>query len=250
MDMKRSPARFSLPLLGLALSLGCNADAGPGSLVVAYRLSSGISCEDAGVDRVRVFLDDGEDYDREANCVEGDVEFDDVDAGNYDVTIEGSDIDGDVIMDNIDDDTSRSVEVLGDGTETLLNDAVLGDTPGILQIQWDFGAQNCDLADIDSFSVEAYEWDGFGGTPSRLMVEDLDCNTAEPVYLGYRQLEDADREVDGDLFGRVRVQARDDSGQDVGPAVLFDFEPRGAGKTVRTTIECEVGGCTSDGEPD
>ena len=240
------PSLLAIALLtGLGLnSVGCGDGGEPGSLVVPFRLGIDLDCEEAGVERVRASLD-GDLYVETADCEDAEVRFDRIEADKYSLFVEGLDSSGVTVMDNGADELP-TVEVLGDDTTVTADEIRLTASPAHLLVRWGFEFIACADASIESFAIEAFDEDG----QKDLLTTRIKCEEMASDGDGYRVVPDEDRLLDGEQLGRVRVQAQDKDGVDVGDAAIFEFAPPGPGYTVKLTLNCESNGCSGSGTPD
>lgn len=246
----RSSRRTWLPILvcaAVASISGCESEdpAGSGVLVIPYELGNMRDCESLGIVKVRAELDD-EYLVEEVACDAGEVRFDRVPADNYSVKLFGIDADGYRTMDSV-EAGSVTLQVIGEGTTVVADPAIqLTAAPAQLMMRWDFGFSTCDSAAIDTFEVMAWRQDG-----SQLLMEtDVDCAMRGDGVDQYRLIPDGDRELAGDVFGEVSIQAVDKNGTLVGDSVGFFFETPGAGRLIRLSLDCTGSGCSGTGEPD
>ena len=158
----------------------------------------------------------------------------------------GIDADGYRTMDSV-EAGSVTLQVIGEGTTVVADPAIqLTAAPAQLMMRWDFGFSTCDSAAIDTFEVMAWRQDG-----SQLLMEtDVDCAMRGDGVDQYRLIPDGDRELAGDVFGEVSIQAVDKNGTLVGDSVGFFFETPGAGRLIRLSLDCTGSGCSGTGEPD
>src|SRR5690242_8018047 len=102
---------------------GCGQEEGDdrGVLVVPFALGNRKECGDLGVVAVRVELDEG-DISEEVDCEAGEVRFNLLQPGRYDVTAYGLDEDGVAVMDSL-ADGPLPVDVIGGDTTVVLDPA-------------------------------------------------------------------------------------------------------------------------------
>ncbi len=236
----RSLRDLAIPTLGtLALVSGCVEEPTQGSVIVPFQVGSGVPCDhpDAEISKVRVTL--GGEYENDASCESGEVRVDGVPAGNYDILVEGIDSSGVTIVDNFESDT-QTIEVLG-GSSVTTDQVELAFSPAQLYLRWniDDGYSTCENTNVANFKISTWETDGI----SKLLAGALACSTSGIGDDGYRLLDDPDRKLVGDEFGKVTVQPIDGSGIDVGPELVFDFAPPGHGYTIELTLACGQDSC-------
>jgi len=240
--------RTWLPLLACVVAsiVGCEADdPGAGVLVVPYELGNMRDCESLGIVKVAAELDD-EFLVEEVACESGEVRFNQVPADTYDVRLYGIDADGYRVMDSVEAGDVK-LKIIGQGTTVVADPPVqLTAAPAELRLRWDFGFGTCDSASVDNFEVMAWRKDG-----SQLLMEThVACEMPGEGVEQYRSVPDVDRELAGDVFGEVSVQAIDRNDTLVGDSVAFFFETPGAGRPIMLTLDCTVAGCDGTGEPD
>lgn len=229
----------AMTLAGLAALSGCkNED--PGSLLVTYRLGNDRSCAEAGVQEIRVVLDEDNGIENSAPCAEGTVELLGLPIGTYNVDVTGIDENGVVIMDNVKDGVTK-VTVKGDGKELTPPEIALTDAPAKLQLRWDFGFTSCENAGIEAFEIEAFDDSG----SENLLAAELTCTAQPDTSDGYRAVPDPERQLNGRRLGEVGIQPLDSSGAPVGDRLIFTLEPPSPGYTVSLTMECDETGCSS-----
>lgn len=246
---RRSPRSFALgsvALIAVATLASCKADKGPGSIVVTFVLGNSKTCEEVGVTDIRATAFKG-DFDNptvlfseEAPCVDGEVVLESVDPNTYELRVIGYDENGVATFDNLGQTApARVVEVFDASESTIESD--LTARPAELRVRWRLGTEgfgNCDGVGIARFEIAAYQTGG--GT--QLLSHVLDCD-APGDSLGYREIPDPNRELNGVLFGEVGVQALAADGSDVGTPALYVFDPVGPGYPVEVGIECTDAGC-------
>lgn len=245
--MRTGVTKRLLGVLSAALALGCGAEAGPdtGVLVVPFKLGNGRACEDLGVVSVRAELDDG-DYVEEQDCAAGELRFQLLEPGPYDLVVYGLDGDGVPVMDSL-AAGPLPVTVVGGGTTVVFDPpAQLTAAPAKLQLRWEFGFSSCEAAGIERFDISAWREDG----SELLMISELACSTPGEGREQYRLVPDEDRELSGDELGEVEVQAYDAHGLAVGSPVVFAFDAPGAGREIELSLSCDAGGCDGSGMPD
>jgi hypothetical protein len=230
-------------------SAGCKDDTETGSLTVDYQLGKASNtCESESVDTVRATLGD-DDYDEDSPCG-SDVMFSGIPAGNYSLLVEAIDSDGFAVMDNVDDDDTQQVEVLGGSSRDV--EAQLAAAPARLYIRWSLMVDNfqadCDDVTTKNFDVEV--WDDLDNL---LLNDTLDCDEEkdEDRGEGYSRIKDPDRDIQGGSVVELDVQPQTAGGDPIGDdPVVFTFEPPGRGRELSFTLNCEDNVCTGSGEPD
>jgi hypothetical protein len=231
----------------LLLALGCEEDKGPddGVLVVPFELGNRKQCADLGVAGVRVELDDGE-LSQEVDCEAGEVRFNLLDPGRYEVVAYGVDEDGVAVMDSL-ADGPLEVDVVGRDTTVVLDPpAMLTAAPAKLLLRWQFGFGSCESAAVGGFIVSAWRADG----GELLMESDVPCDMPGEGREQYRRVPDEQRDLSGDSVGEVDVQPYDVNEIAMGDPSTFTFAPPGAGHEVKLSLTCNGGGCDGSGTAD
>ncbi len=244
--MRASGLRMILVLTCLAAS-ACGKGKGEdyGVLVVPYELGNHRQCGDLGIVSVRAELDEG-NLSQEVDCGAGQVRFNLLQPGHYDVVVYGVDDSGVQAMDSL-AAGPVPVEVVGSGTTVVVDPAVkLTAAPAKLQLRWDLGFGSCESSSIDSFAISAWRSDG----SDLLMQTKVPCSTVGKGREQYRLVPDMERALSGDELGEVDVQAQDSHGIPMGESVTFNFAPPGAGGEVKLSLNCMDGGCKGSGVPD
>ena len=236
--------------LGCALLLalgGCAEEKGPdeGVLVVPFELGNRKECSDLGVVGVRVELDDGE-LAQEVDCEAGEVRFNLLDPGRYEVRVYGLDADGVAIMDSL-EDGPLTADVIGRDTTVVLDPAaMLTAAPARLMMRWQFGFGSCESAAVGGFTISAWRADG----GELLMEADVPCEMPGEGREQYRLVPDDERDLSGDSVGEVDVQPYDVNDIAMGDPTTFAFDPPGAGRAVKLSLTCNGGGCDGTGKAD
>ncbi len=235
---------LSLALLPLA---GCSDDEADdsGVLVVPYELGNRRDCESLGVVAVRAELDEGQ-YVEETDCGAGQVRFNLLEPGSYDVAVYGLDEEGYAVMDSL-VDGPQPIDVVGGNTTVVFDPAVqLVAAPAKLQMRWELGFGSCESTSIETFGIVAWRSDG----SDLLMQAEVPCDMAGEGHAQYRLVPDIERELSGEEVGQVEIQPFDRNGIAIGDSVSFEFEAPGAGRSIKLSLNCNVGGCEGTGTPD
>ena len=236
-----------LPLIAAATAMSGCADTDPGSALIKYRIGNDKTCAEAGVEQIRVTLDEEDGIDDTAPCGEGEFLYEGIPVGKYTIMIEGIDAMGIAIVDNLDEEAVK-ININGDGSEKETTVIALTDSPARLHVAWDFGGHNCESVGVDHFLIEAYA-EGTGS--NKLLTETIDCLEGPTEDLGtYREVPDPERALLGGVFGEAGIRPQDADGNLVGSAVNFVFEPPMPGYPIEVTIDCDDSGCTGSGVPD
>lgn len=229
---------------------GCAGDtvAAQGSVVVPYVLGNQLTCDDPNVQvaRVRAILND-KVYEQESTCAApGQLRFDDVDAGHWQLIVEALDANGVIVMDNRHAPVPPVVEILGDGNVTTALPVELASVPAHIFLRWSEGFSDCDGLGIDRFIVSI--WDTSGTTT--LMRGEISCATRPNAPEDYRKFEDPERRIHGASMQSLSVQALTREGVHVGQPVVFELErPPGAGYSVLASMNCTKDGCVAGQAP-
>lgn len=244
-----TPSRIVVTLVTCValLSLcGCGPDqAGSGAVVVPFELGNRRECASLGVQTVRGALDDDFMFE-EVDCDVGELRFDYVPKGAYRLSLFALDGEGYATMDSV-EAGSISVKVPGGGATVVVDPALqLTAAPAKLYLRWEFGFSSCESASVDAFEIMAWRADG-----SQLLLEtNVPCEMPGEGSSQYREIPDLERELAGDEFGEVSIQALDANGREVGEPASFVFEAPGAGRPVRLSLSCDGSGCDGSGELD
>jgi hypothetical protein len=215
-----------------------------GTLVVPFQLGAGKSCEEVGISRVKVTLDE-DAYEKEVDCSKGKVRFEEVKIGLYTVKAYGFDAEGVAIMDS---DARENIKVLTDSVVELDDPMVLSDAPASIKIRWDLGYGNCKIWKIDQFRVKLWNDDG-----NKLLLETkLACTSNVVDDDAYRTVEDPDRKIDGDTVGTLQVEPIDARGNAIGSgdSAKYTFDSPGPGGVVKISVSCNSDGCQGSGTAD
>jgi hypothetical protein len=245
--MRTGLTRYGIVVLLAAAASGCFGEDEPdtGVLVVPYQLGNARDCESLGIVSVRAELDGG-DFAEEVDCDVGQVRFDLLDPGHYDVVVYGIDEDGVAVMDSL-GDRPIDIDVIGSGTTVIVDPAVrLTAAPAQLKLRWQFGFGSCESASIERFGVSAWRSDG----SELLMTSEVACDTPGEGRGQYRLVPDDERELSGDELGEVEIQPYDTHDLPIGEAVIFGFDSPGPGGEVLLSLDCDVGGCEGSGKAD
>jgi hypothetical protein len=235
-------------LATLVSTAGCKDDTETGSLTVEYQLGKASNtCESESVETVQAMLGDGE-YEEDSPC-DSDVMFTDIPSGTYSLLVQAIDNDGFAVMDNVDDEDTQQVEILGGSTREV--EAQLAAAPARMYIRWalfldDFQA-DCDEVTTKQFDVEV--WDD---ADNMLLNDVIDCDAPTDEDRGgqYIRIPDPDRDIQGSAVVELDVQPQTAGGDAVGDPVVFVFDPPGRGRELSFTLTCEDDVCTGSGDPD
>jgi hypothetical protein len=245
--MRTGPTKHHWGVLLMVAALGCGSadESDMGVLVVPYELGNARDCAALGIVSVRAELDGG-DYTQETDCEAGEVRFNLLEPGRYDVVVYGLDEDGVAVMDSLATGTD-AIDVVGSRTTVIFDPAIqLTAAPAQLALRWEFGFSSCEAAAIERFGVSAWRSDG----SELLMMTEVNCSLPGEGRDQYRIVPDADRELSGDELGEVEIQPYDVHDLPIGDAVVFGFDAPGPGRTVRLSLSCDIGGCEGSGVAD
>jgi len=226
---------------------GYGGTATPGASVmvtVPFRLDQGRTCQEMGVDAVRVELGDMT-YVATAPCGDGQVQLLNVLEGSYALHVVGLNAGGIVVA----DDFSSSVKTLtvrGPDAMTGTEPATLTAAPAQLLLRWDLGWGRCTSFGIDHFAVTLRR----PATADSLLETTLACALEGDDVGRYRRIPDPERRVAGSEPGAVSVQPKGRNGAAVGSESRIMFDAPGAGHEVRMTLDCSSAVCASTGKPD
>ena len=242
-------ARLSTALCVLALcsASGCQSDKkdASGVLVVPFELGNRKACDELGVTSVRAELDDGT-YSEETDCDAGELRFNLVHEGRYDLVVYGLDDHDDAIMDSL-ADGPLAVDVIGKHTTVVVDPAIkLTAAPASLLLRWELGFGSCESAHLGGFTVSAWRADG----SELLMESEVACDMPGAGRDQYRLVPDKDRELSGDAVGEVQIQPFDVNDIAMGDPISFTFDSPGAGGKVKLSLACDEGGCDGSGAAD
>ena len=230
----------------LSVGAGCaSGDTSSGTLVVPFELGNHRSCDALGVKTVRAELDDGM-FSEEAPCTNGQIRFRDLPAGSYHVRLYGVDDSGVSIMDNL-QTGEVVVSVVGNDTTVVTQPAVtLTAAPAQVLLRWNFGFGTCNGIGVDRFAVKVWRSDG----DELLLDASVPCESEGDGPDQYRKVVDRMRQLGGGETGEITVQPLDRTGVKVGEPVLFHFDPPGAGRSIKLSLNCLEGSCSGSGQPD
>jgi len=225
---------------------GCNhKQSDTGALVVPYELGNHRDCSSLGVVAVRAELDDG-DKTQEVDCDAGELRFNLLKPGHYDLVVYGIDKDGVEVMDSL-AAGPVPVDVVGSGATVVVDPAVkLTAAPAKVKLRWDLGFGSCGSASLSKFSIAGWRADG----SDLLMETKVDCSMTGQGREQYRLVPDKERALSGDELGEVEVQAVDVHDIAMGKPVTFMFDPPGPGGEVKLSLSCSGAGCKGSGTPD
>lgn len=237
---------FLVPATIVCLA-GCGSDDKPdnGVLVVPFELGNRRDCDSLGVVAVRAELDDGQVVE-ETDCDSGQIRFNLLKPGSYDIAVYGLDENGKAVMDSL-AEGQLPIDVVGGGTTVVFDPAIkLTAAPAKLLLRWELGFGSCQSTSIKSFGLVAWRGDG----SDLLMETEVDCDMPGEGAAQYRAVPDEERALRGEDFGEVEVQPKDKNGIAIGKPTSFAFESPGAGGKVKLSLKCDEGGCEGSGEPD
>ncbi len=239
--------RFILTVLTTAIACvflaSCKGEES-GSLQLSFQLGSGKSCDEFGIERVEAILtNDGDDYDETVSCDKGEIRFNDVEPGTYNLKLFGYDSDRVAVKDS----ESQKTTVKSGETTTIEQSIRLLDSPAKLKVRWDFDFSDCKTEGIGGFYITAFSSDG-----SDVLFDQQNtlCDSEPDDDDGYHTIPDPDRDLKGDDFGEVEIQPYDANSAPLGDAITFTFDSPGPGGEIKLSLSCDDTGCVSSGEPD
>ena len=234
--------------IGVLGGTGCGTDHKAdtsGVLVVPFALGNHKSCEDLGIDSVRLELDEGA-YVQETSCDAGEARFSKVPEGRYDLVAYGLDERGVPVMDSL-ATGPMAVDVIGSRTTVVLDPAItLTAAPAKLLLRWQLGFGSCESAHLGGFEISAWRADG----GELLMESYVDCDMPGEGAQQYRLVPDTDRELSGDAVGEAQVQPLDVNDVAMGDPVTYTFDSPGPGGKIKLSLACDDSGCKSGGTSD
>jgi len=244
----RSIHRF--PLVVFAASIVCVLVTNckgeeSGSLQVSFQLGSGKSCGEFDIERVEAVLTNNDsDYDETVNCDKGEIRFNDVEPGTYDLRLFGYDSNSAAVKSSILQEATIKA-----GETTMIEKPIpLLDAPAKLKIRWDFEFSDCETEGIGGFHVTAFSG---GGSDILFENRDIACDSKPDDDDGkYHTVPDEDRDLKGDDFGEVTIQPYDVNSADLGDAINFSFDNPGPGGEIKLSLSCGDTGCIGSGKPD
>ena len=240
-------------LLAVATLAGCSNDPPLGDIEIPFELGViGAACADVGVAEIRMqvtqVLEEGtaSPQSETAACEDGKVLFTGINAGTYDLVVEGLAADGTVIYDNLGESALKRVEVLEDTTVTA-GTVTLTPTPARVMVGWQltkggFAAQCANVA-TKQFQVSLAR---SGGTQPLGPVHVFACDH-EAEDFPYHLVPDPMRQIDGELLDTIVVQPQDGAGASIGAKVIVQLAASpGHGRAVRVIVNCVDDVCTGE----
>ncbi len=235
--------------LGLGLPIGCYDSMimePEGALIAQYGIEEqDLSCEIAGVVKVRAVLGDGE-YITEVNCDAYEFQFDDVTPDTYSLSIFGIDDRGIAIFDNL-ADGPLEVTINAEQVISLEEPIVLAQAPEPLFLRWSLGYGSCLSRGIRRFEVKVIDQ---GQTKLQTTIS---CFTQGEGEEEYRTVPDPDRIMVDPSYDEIIVEPQDWGGEGMGDAFITVFDPAYFDEWVPSgalemTVVCFPSGCGQLGE--
>lgn len=225
----------------LLAALACGGDDPTGSVSVSYSIGASNNCATLDVQRIHVDIGEGEKS-TEADCDPSQpIIIDGINAGNYPLLVTAIDSMGITVMDNLDaPEDDDNVEVVGGSSREV--DVALAATPATIGLKWlltldgEAGLDCQTILATKALQVVAYENSG----TSVLLTHDFDCKKEVP---GFAQVDDPDRDINGQNLDAVKVRLLDDSNAEL-TSETFEFASPGPGRAVEITITCDESSAT------
>lgn len=233
-------------LSALLAVAACNNDTPTGNLEVAFEIGSGVPCDNVEDITIKLIkpgakpdVTTGEiepTAELTVDCSAGKGLLTSVEAGKYNVVIEGTDAENTIVVDNVLTAATDVAEVL-ENADTNAGTIKLSPTPAQLQIRWklDGFVNQCTQVPVKTFEVIAYKNAG----KSPILMGAFDCDAPADLEMSYRSLPDPDRDLDGEELDSIEIIPHDATGNNVGDRVVYNITPPGAGKPVKLTFSTE-----------
>jgi hypothetical protein len=227
-------------------------DAGRGAMRASFAVDyNGYTCESAGIDSIRVVLDDGlSSYEATAPCTDYEIEIENVPSNIYAVTIYGLNEEGVAIADSLNYD-GIYVEILANDTaEPSIRTIKLDQAAVPIWARWAVGFYTCSTLDIESFSIEVME----PGNNTPILKSSLKCNAEGTEQGQFRIVPDKKKELSKHEFNQIVVKALKKNGKPRGESFVTSFnivdDPGegevmnpGPGGVIALSLRCDASGC-------
>ena len=141
---------------------------------------------------------------------------------------------------------SKEINIEEDTAIIIDPPAILTHSPAYLKLRWELGFGTCESLGIERFHISAWNQSG----ASLLMETTIPCLEDNTDDDQYRSVPDEMRELDGEDFGEVQIQALDENDIYIGDPIQFFFDNPKPGREVKLSIHCDTVGCEGSGEPD
>jgi hypothetical protein len=232
-------------LSALVAVAACNNATPTGNLEVAFEIGSGVPCDNVEDINIKLIkpgtvadADGAIEPTAEVSvaCSAGKALLTSVEAGNYQVIVEGTDAEGTIVVDNGLTAETDLAEVL-EGSDTSAGTIKLSPTPAKLLMRWAFNGflTQCTQIPLTNFEVIAYKNAG----KSPIAMGTFACDAAADADDSYRTFPDEARDLDGEELDSIEIVPQDATGNPVGDRVVYNITPPGAGKTVKLTFSTE-----------
>jgi hypothetical protein len=233
-------------LSALVAAAACNHATPTGNLEVAFEIGSGVPCDNVQDVTIKL-VKPGTKADASGvieataeltvDCSAGKGLLTSVEAGTYDVVVEGTDADNTVVVDNLLTADMDHAEVLENADTNVGHTIKLSPTPAKLEIRWKLEGfvNQCTQVPVKTFEVIGYKNAG----KSPIAMGAFDCDAPSDLEMSYHSFLDPDRDLDGEELDSIEIIPHDATGNSVGDHVVYNITPPGAGKTVKLTFSTE-----------
>jgi hypothetical protein len=217
-----------------------------GTLTVPFEIAyNGSDCEAAGVVRVLAVLNDGE-YETEVSCDQYEIIFEDLQEGEYSLSLYGLNAKGVPIVDSLAEGLT-TVTVVAYSTTTPTAALVLSETPVQLLARWDLDWGSCESRNFPEFRTQVYD-------PAGNIIFDasISCNEVGSLEGEFRQIPDKKRHLVNPVIDRIEIQPTDKKGGGFGENYIVRFEDilvPGPGEAIELSFKCLQDGCYIPGAP-
>lgn len=227
-------------LSGWALSLlACTTACGGDDVYVAsvpYQLGVGMSCQEAGIVKLRVKLGKLADQVFEGACDDtGSLTLEGVQEGKWSMIMEAMDAKGVVTMSSAVASVPPTVDFKQN--EQVTPKMTLASVPAKVKLRWNLGFGTCENMNLKGFRVQA--WDA---SKARMLMSGLvECNAPLDEQM-FRVLPDPNSLLSGAELRALNIQALRGDEQDFGAPIRVDLAaPPGPGYSVEVSFTCVAG---------
>jgi len=243
-------------LAGAALTslavVSCGGADPIGGLRIPFTLGANVDCSTVGVEQVRMtatLIEDGDGsgitFEESAPCGAGEVTLNNVDIGTYNITAEGLDPNGLIILDNLDPGGTVQAEVL-EGQTNSADSVTLLPAPAVLRLRWSLNVDGfqamCQEVTTAKFTVETYKADGL----KQLTSHTFGCDDPADSEGQHRTMPDLERALAGDEVAIVHITPKDANNTAIGDVTQVCLaSPPGYGQEIRVTIACDNDVCSA-----